>query len=110
MRLVINKNDKDIFDAIADGSKKVETRANTVKYKNIKVGDNIIFSCGTKTIQKTVSKVSIFPTLDALLKKYKPNEINPRLSSKEEIVKMYNSFPGYTEKIKSSGIIAFDLE
>ncbi len=109
MRLVFNKINKDIFEALRDGIKKVETRAATPKYQNLKEKDIVIFSCDGESFEKEIKKVTHFESIDTLLKKYKPQDINPKLSSSEEIVKMYNSFPGYADKIKESGIIAIEL-
>ncbi len=36
---------KDIFEAIKSGKKKVETRAATEKYRNIKAGDTVKLVC-----------------------------------------------------------------
>jgi ASC-1-like (ASCH) protein len=109
MRFVINKLNKDIFDAIRDGSKKVETRAATVKYKKLQAGDKVSFSCAGDSIEKQIRKINHFDSIDMLLKKYKPQDINPKLKTKEEIINMYHSFPGYKEKIEKEGIIAIEF-
>lgn len=110
MRLVIASKDKYIFKAIQDGSKKVETRAVTTNLKNIKKGDVVTFACAGKTLLKSVSNVQVFKTVDELLKTYKPQDINPKLTTKKEIEQMYYSFTGYKEKIKEFGIITFELK
>jgi ASC-1-like (ASCH) protein len=109
MRLVFNKINKEIFDALRDGRKKVETRAATAKYKNLKAGEVISFSCDGEGFEKKISKVTHLDSIEALLKKYKPQDINPNLKTKEEIVAMYHSFPGYEEKIKKEGIVAIEF-
>lgn len=101
--------DKDIFEAIKNGRKNVETRAATARYKNIKKGDALTLVCGKDKFQKIIKTVKTFKTIRALLKKYKPSEINPNLKSAKELEEMYNSFPGYREKIKKSGLIALEL-
>jgi ASC-1-like (ASCH) protein len=100
MRLVFNKENKDIFTAISSGDKKVETRAATSKYKNIEKGDSIIFSCDGESFEKKASKVTHFKTIKELLKVYKPQDINPNVSTENDLVAMYHSFPGYEDKIK----------
>lgn len=110
MKLVFNKENKDIFEMVRDGRKKVETRASTVKYKNMKVGDEMVFSCDGASFQKKISKVSHFMSIDDLLQVYVPSDINPKLHTREEIVEMYHSFPGYKQKIKESGLVAIELE
>lgn len=109
MRLVFAKENKDIFEMLHSGSKKVETRAATPKYQKIKVGQTITFSCNGKTFEKDVAKASHFKDIKALLKVYTPEHINPNLHTEREIVAMYHSFPGYEEKIREHGIIAIEL-
>ncbi|MDD2646535.1 MAG: hypothetical protein PHV78_01370 [Patescibacteria group bacterium] len=101
--------DRDIFEEIKKGVKKIETRAATVRYQGIAVGDNVILSCGSQKIKKIVFKIEKFKSIDALLKKYKPATINPRLHTKKEALAMWHSFPGYEEKIKKHGLIAIHL-
>lgn len=110
MRLVFNKINKDIFEALRKGVKKVETRAATAKYKKLEADGVISFSCAGEMFEKKIAKVTQFPSIDALLKKYKPADINPKLKTRDEIVKMYHSFPGYEEKIKEFGIIAIEFK
>lgn len=90
--------------------KKVETRAASVKYRNINVGDNVILVCGKNKFEKRIDKVKIFKTINALLLEYKANEINPKTKSKQELQETYDSFPGYKEKIKKYGLIALELK
>ncbi len=101
---------KDIFQAIRDGRKKVETRAGSTKYQKIKSGDVLVLSCSGKKFEKKIQKVRHFSSIKEILKKYKPEEINPKTHSLEETEKMYYSFTGYKEKIKKLGLFAFELE
>jgi ASC-1-like (ASCH) protein len=104
------KGNKDTFEHIKAGRKTVETRAGTVKYRNIQKGEILVFSCDGKKIVKKVKKVSHFKTLSLLLKKYKPNDINPDFKNTEDAIAKWYSFPGYREKIAEFGILAFELE
>lgn len=101
---------KDIFEAIADGKKKIETRAATAKYKDIKAKDVVILVCGKKRMKKKVEKTEHFRSVAAILKKYKPETINPKTHTAKEAADMWYSFPGYKEKIKKFGLIAITLE
>ena len=101
---------KDIFDAIKEGRKKIETRAATIKFRNIKAGDIVILLCGAQKFEKQVHSARIFKTVRALLRNYKPREINPRVSTEAELIDMYYSFLGYSEKIKKFGLIALELK
>jgi ASC-1-like (ASCH) protein len=100
----------DIYEAIIDGTKKVETRAATSKYRAIAPGDTVTLVCGSRRSKKTVAKVSLFDSVEALVKQYDPEEINPSISTFEELAAMYESFPGYREKIKKCGLVAFEFE
>lgn len=101
--------DQEIFEAVLNGKKKVETRAFTAKYKDIKAGDELIFSCGKDKFSKKIKKVKVFKSIADLLKKYKPRQINPNCKTTEELTAMYHGFPGYKEKIKKSGLLAMEL-
>ena len=57
---------KDIFKAIRNGKKKVETRAATERYRNIKIGDTIKLICGKYSFEMKVKKVKIYKTITAL--------------------------------------------
>lgn len=100
----------DIFEAIARGRKKIETRAATKKYRVIKTGDVVVLVCGKKRIEKKVKKVELFKSITAILKKYKPTTINPQIHTIQEARAMWYSFPGYKEKIAKYGLVAILLE
>ena len=100
---------KDIFDAINHGKKKVETRAATKKYSSIVPGDIVVLICGSKKIEKQIKKVELFPSITSILKRYKPSDINPNTHTEQEARLAWYSFPGYKEKIKKYGLIAMTL-
>lgn len=100
---------RDIFLAIKNNKKKIETRAASKKFRAIKIGDKIILICGKEKIERYAKKIKVFKTIKALLRKYKPRQINPKTFSEKEITKMYYNFPGYKEKIKKYGLIAMEL-
>lgn len=101
---------KGTFDSIRDGSKRIETRAATVKYKDIKVGDTLTLSCGEERFVKRVKRTQHFRSLRELFDVYKPEEIKPGVKTEKEMTKIYHSFPNYEEKIGEFGIFAFELE
>lgn len=108
--LRFRKVNRDIFNAVKAGKKKVETRVATKRYRNIKTGDKLVLVCGENRLKKSVTSVEIYKTISALIKKYKPSDINPNISSKAELEKMYYSFPGYREKIKTHGLVVIHLK
>ncbi len=101
---------RDTFGFTRNGEKKVETRAATDRYKDIKKGDTIVFSCGSKKFSKQVTKVEKFSSIGAIFKKYKPHQISPEWKSQAEGRKAWASFPNYNEKIKKHGLIALTLK
>jgi len=110
IKLRFREADRDIFEAIKDSRKTVETRAATERYYKIKVGDILVLSCGKNKFKKKIFKVRIFKTISGLLKRYKVRQINPYLKTLKELEEMYYRFPGYKEKIKKSGLIAMELK
>ncbi len=101
---------KDIFEVIKSGLKTIETRAGGGKYEGIKDGDYLIFSCEGKKFEREIIKVAKFKTISALVKRYPVKSINPMVKNVLELTKMYESFPGYKERIKQDGILAFELK
>jgi len=101
---------RDIFLAIKTGKKKIETRAATPKYQAVAVGDTLVLVCGQEKLTKQVVAVEHFKTIGALLKKYPPKSINPQTKTAAEIRAMWYSFPGYQEKIKKYGLVAWRLK
>lgn len=108
-KLNFSEINRDIFEAVRDGRKKIETRAATPKFVGIKTGDNIELICGKDSFVKQVKKAEIFKTIPQMLNKYKVEEINPQVKLIKELEEMYLSFPDYEEKIKKYGLIAFEL-
>jgi len=107
--LIIREVDSNIFDAVKSGVKRVETRAATPKYSDIKSGDTLVFKCGSSSVEKKVKLVKIYEDIKDLVKDHSPSEINPEIGTLDQLEKMYYSFPNYREKIKEYGIIAMNL-
>lgn len=109
-QLKFRRENRDIFEAIRTGAKKVETRACDEKFRDITVGDMVTLACEDDAFTKTVKGVEMFTTIETLLEKYSPKDINPACATEKDICEMYHSFPGYKEKIKKYGLIALELE
>jgi ASC-1-like (ASCH) protein len=103
--LRFRKIDRSNFLALKDGSKPIETRAATDKYRRIVKGDTLIIVCGKERVEKKVRRVKIFSSLKSLPRK----QIMPWTKNYAEMERAYYSYPGYKEKIKKHGIIAFWL-
>ncbi len=102
--------DKDNFEELRSGIKSVETRASSIKYQPIQKGDILVFVCGKDKFSKIITKKTHFKSIDAMLKKIPFKRIMPNLKSKNEVEKAYYSYPNYKEKIKTFGILAFEIK
>ncbi len=109
-KLVFLVDNRDTFNLIKSGSKKIETRAGNLDYLKIKAGDSIEFSCGDESFVRLVRNKHSFSSLDELFTAYLPAQINPGFSDYEELRKLYLTFPGYKERIQEYGVLAFELE
>jgi ASC-1-like (ASCH) protein len=78
----------------------METRAATIKYQPIEVGDTLLFVCGKERLSKKIIQKHHFPSIDAMIEKIPYKEIIPSIKSVEEMKKAYSSYSGYDEKIK----------
>ncbi|TSC69025.1 MAG: hypothetical protein G01um101470_1089 [Parcubacteria group bacterium Gr01-1014_70] len=101
---------KDIFEMIRSGKKRVETRTATAKYRNISSGNSVMFVCGSERFKKIVSKASHFKTIRAMLRVYKIPDIMPSLKSEQELRKAYYSYPNYKIKIQKFGLMAWEFK
>ena len=107
--VIIRKIDKIVFDSIKNGSKSIETRAATDKYKKIEVGDILEFKCEDKHLAKEITKIQHFKTIDEMVKTISFKEVMPFVGSIEEMKEVYYSFPDYKEKIGEYGLLAFSM-
>ena len=108
--LVFAKEHKSTFESIRSGEKKIETRAATFKYRNIRAGDTVVLSCEGDKFSKNVVRVTHFKTLDELFAAFEPSQIKPGIETVEEMTAIYHSFPHYKEKIAEFGILAIELD
>ena len=99
--------DRKNFKEIKNGLKVIETRAATERYKKIKAGDRLIFICGKTRLIKIIAKVKRFRSVGAMFRAINYAKIMPSAGSASGARKIYYSYPGYKEKIKKFGIIAF---
>lgn len=106
----MRKVDKYVFDAVKSGEKTVETRAATDSFRRIEVGDILVFSCDGEKFEKEIKNIKIFRSVDEMVGKIDFKKVMPFISSVDEMKKVYDSFPGYRDKIKKLGLIAFELK
>lgn len=107
--LVFREINRDIFEAILNGSKKVETRAASPQYQNFKKGEKITLVCGDQKEKKTIKSVHYFKSIDEMLTKYKVSDINPYCKTENELKEVYLSFPNCEENLKEYGLVALEF-
>jgi len=105
----IREADRHIFEAIRNGVKTIETRAATVKYRKLAVGDTLVFTCGADRLSKTITKAYHWPSVAAMAKQVDIKQVLPEVSSLAEAEAAYAKWPGYAEKIKEHGLAGFEL-
>lgn len=102
--------DKKNFDEVKSGSKSIETRAGTVRYRPIAAGDTLTFVCGKERCVKKITKKSHWPSVHAMIKEIGFKKVMPSITSVAEMKKTYASYPGYEKKIKKHGLFGFVLK
>ena len=107
--LLFRAADKRNFLEIKNGTKVVETRAATPKYREVKKGDILVIVCGKDRLEKKVKRVRVFPSIGAMTKTISYKKIMPSVSSVAEMRKVYYGYSGYREKLKKYGVIAFEI-
>ena len=108
--LRFREQDKDMFEAIRNGRKIIETRAASPKYQGIRAGDQLILVCGKEKFEKNVGRVDHFKTIEDLFNKIELSKVMPNVSSVADATKAYYAYPGYKEKINQYGLLAFYLK
>lgn len=108
-RLVFREVDRNGFQHIRDGIKTVETRAATIKYRDIKAGDVLVICCGADRIEKPVIKVEHYNSIEDLMAHVPMKLVSPTAKIMQDVYDMYYSFPGYKDKIEQFGLVALYL-
>ena len=94
-RLRFREINRNLFEAVRTGEKKIETRAATAKFLRIKKGDSARLVCGKDKFNRKINQAKHFKTISEMLIVYKVKEIDPFSKSAKELRKMYYSFPVY---------------
>jgi ASC-1-like (ASCH) protein len=110
LTLRVRAADIKIFEEVKIGLKSIETRAGTIKYQPIEVGDTLIFVCGQNRCVKKVVKKFHWENIDAMVKEIDFKKVMPSVESINEMKKIYKSYPNYEKKIKEQGLLGFELE
>lgn len=102
--------DNDNFEEVKNGIKSIETRAGTIKYQPIEVGDTLTFVCGKDRCTKKIVKKFHWPSIDVMVKEINFKKIMPFVKSVDEMKKAYMSYTDYENKIKEYGLLGFELK
>lgn len=111
------KKENDIFEAVKNGIKTIETRPATEKYLGIGVGDRLtLVSLETsETCERKVSYVHKYKTVEEMGENEEVSKIVPGVKTKEELVEVFEEFKKkwgkeYAEKLEKFGIVAVGLK
>ena len=110
--LRIRAADQAVFAALVDGRKRVETRAGSAAprgYRHVQPGDTLLFLCGAQRLRRVVTRVTIYPSVEALLAAEDYRAILPDARSPADVAALYTGIPGYPERIARYGLIAMEL-
>jgi ASC-1-like (ASCH) protein len=106
-----------IFELIKVGKKTVETRALNPEepdryFGNVQIGDNIeLYAVDTgEALVREVVRVTIYNSFEEYLEREDLGKIFGSEVSKETATEKHLSFPGYEEKLRKNGIIAFEIK
>jgi ASC-1-like (ASCH) protein len=112
------KKTDDILNFIEDGSKTVETRPVDLKnnYSLIKPGDKLVclsIETGKKVI-KTAGIVKVYPSLEKMVQKERPQRILPGVKSKDHLLEIFEQFKEnwgekYKNNLEKNGIVVIYL-
>lgn len=105
------------FSLVKNNIKTIEGRIYDEKRKQINEGNTIKFYSKDKSeyFTKVVSRIIIYypcvdNTFDKALREAKLKNILPGITTYKKGVEVYESIPGYKEKIKKYGFVLFYLE
>ena len=108
--LRLRATDKSIFNEIKSGTKSIETRAGTIRYQPIEVGDTLVFVCGSNRCTKKIVKKFHWTSIDAMVRNIGFKKVMPSVNSVKEMKNAYVSYPDYKKKIKKYGLLGFELK
>lgn len=103
-------NNYDIFESIRSGKKTVETRAASKNTQAIAPGSLLELTCAGESFHKLVDSVEFFKSVEELYRDPIFEQVLPGVSSLKEAMDIYHSFPGYRDRIKNNGLVAFHLK
>jgi len=100
------------FDFIKSGKKTIEGRINSDKFKDLKIGDKLIFTTDHTSEQLicVVKDFKTYPDFHSMLESEGIQNCLPGITDLQEAVNIYENLPGYKEKVKQFGALAIRIE
>lgn len=115
------KHPDDIFDAVVEGKKTIETRPinpeSSKDYSKIKKGDKLVLyslDSGRK-IEKSVTFVHVYKSVKQMVENEPIEKIFPGVSKPEELELIFEEFKkkwgsSYANKLEKHGIVAIGMD
>jgi len=100
------------FSAIASGKKCVEGRLRKPNLASLHVGERIIFenhANADETLQAKITFLHEYTSFQEMLVSEGVEKCLPGISSLEQALAIYHSFPGYKEN-ESAGVLALGIQ
>ncbi len=99
------------FDLIKSGQKTVEGRIATEKFHHIQIGDSLVFINNQTEEQLTcqITGFSHYRTFQEMLVSEGLSNCLPGITSLQQGIEIYESLPGYKEKVVQYGAIAMNI-
>lgn len=108
--LAVNKK---YFDAIKAGLKTAEGRINSAKFKELKPGEQVCFTCSDNYSLKLICQVisiNTYPDFKTMLKKEGLANMLPGIKDLDIGIGIYESFHGYKDAVKKYGAVAIRIK
>lgn len=112
MKRYLDLNDR-AFNAIKNGTKRIEIRANTGDndFSKYEIGDIIVFkNSENRTINCKIKEINKYDSVENLLMQEGTRYTLSSTNDYNEGIKSINSFNGYAEAIKVSGVYAIHIK
>lgn len=100
------------FNAMKAGLKTVEARINSLKFKDLHSGDQISFTCNVthEVILCRVQEIIVYVSFFEMIQEQGLQNMLPDVATIAQGVAIYESFPGYKEKVKNNGVLAIKIK
>lgn len=96
---------------IQSGAKSFEGRVFSGPFRNYKVGDRVNWFAGQELrVLTEITEVRVFGTFEQMLRSVGFKKMLPNVSTLEAAVAAYQAIPGYSDKARTFGVVAFGVK